>query len=264
MALKPVGITFVEYEEGDAVGMFLAYISLTPIFIGVAFCSLIMFRRQLRTIAFFLGIILNEGFNYLLKHQIRELRPERGVYSAIAYGMPSSHSQFMGFFCTFLMLFLCLDWEIVLESPVRTRSESPVGTRGSPVRTRAAAEKDSYAWAALHRVLTPSIIRWGTITLVWLIGALVACSRMYLGYHTFAQVFWGIMTGTCTGTMWYGCTESMKVSIFPGIQSSELGMFLLLRGSWEIDDLLRFEYVTALKHMEDKRRKVLMHFGKDL
>ena len=32
--LKPVTFTFVEYEEGDALGKLLAYISLLPVFIG--------------------------------------------------------------------------------------------------------------------------------------------------------------------------------------------------------------------------------------
>ena len=88
-----------------------------------------------------MGVVLNEGFNFVLKHVIKEPRPVSGeqltkkiyiikpstppppplntpslhlflsadVYTHslfVEYGMPSSHAQFMAFFATYFTLFL--------------------------------------------------------------------------------------------------------------------------------------------------------------
>lgn len=47
---KPVGLTFVEYPEGDILGKILAWLSLSPIFILAGFVAVIIFRRELHTV----------------------------------------------------------------------------------------------------------------------------------------------------------------------------------------------------------------------
>ncbi|WAR31445.1 DOPP1-like protein, partial [Mya arenaria] len=73
----------------------------------VAFLTLVIFRRDLHTISYFAGLLLNEALNWLLKHTIRENRPQREISVLFTeYGMPSSHAQFMYFFATYLVFFL--------------------------------------------------------------------------------------------------------------------------------------------------------------
>lgn len=102
-----IALTHVEYQKGDAVGYILAWCSLFPIFICIVFGTVIVFRRDLFTMSYFAGLLLNEGINWLLKHFIKELRPLRSrEVVATVYGMPSSHAQFVSFFAAFLVLFL--------------------------------------------------------------------------------------------------------------------------------------------------------------
>uniref|UniRef100_A0A3Q3GJW7 Dolichyldiphosphatase 1 n=1 Tax=Labrus bergylta TaxID=56723 RepID=A0A3Q3GJW7_9LABR len=82
---RSISLTHVEFPEGDLTGNVLAYISLLPIAILVGFVTLIVFKRELHTISFFGGLILNEGVNWLLKNILREpgphaapINPQRG------------------------------------------------------------------------------------------------------------------------------------------------------------------------------------------
>ncbi|XP_042210575.1 dolichyldiphosphatase 1-like isoform X3 [Homarus americanus] len=103
---KPFSLTFVEYPKGDTIGKFLAISSLAPVAIVIGFVTLILFRRDLHTIMFFAGALLNEVINLVLKNIIAEPRPvlRGGLYTE--YGMPSSHSQMMWFFTVYSILFL--------------------------------------------------------------------------------------------------------------------------------------------------------------
>lgn len=122
---------------GDLFGQLLAWVSLAPMGIGAGFVTLILFRRDLHTvsttrscicdtytllghrnetnnpysyvllqIAFFIGTLVNEISNYILKHWIREPRPLNRVHIGTEFGMPSSHAQFIWFFSTYVTLFI--------------------------------------------------------------------------------------------------------------------------------------------------------------
>ncbi|KTG37561.1 hypothetical protein cypCar_00011137 [Cyprinus carpio] len=107
---RSISLTHVEYPAGDLTGQVLACMSLLPIAILVGFVTLIVFKRELHTISFFGGLIMNEGLNWLLKHILQEPRPCGGGHSSVTteYGMPSSHSQFIWFFVVYFFLFLYL------------------------------------------------------------------------------------------------------------------------------------------------------------
>ncbi|KAJ2808138.1 hypothetical protein H4R20_000993 [Coemansia guatemalensis] len=102
--LKPFGLTHFQYREGDSIGMVLALASLFPIFLIVAETSIILGRREAAGILFLLGQLLNEAFNLVLKHAIRDERPN--IHLGDGYGMPSSHSQFMGYFVLYMVVYL--------------------------------------------------------------------------------------------------------------------------------------------------------------
>uniref|UniRef100_A0A3B3QUX8 Dolichyldiphosphatase n=1 Tax=Paramormyrops kingsleyae TaxID=1676925 RepID=A0A3B3QUX8_9TELE len=105
---RSISLTHVEYAADDLTGQVLACTSLLPIAILVGFVTLIVFKRELHTISFFGGLVLNEVVNWLLKHIFREPRPCEGERAPGKYGMPSSHSQFIWFFVVYFFLFLYL------------------------------------------------------------------------------------------------------------------------------------------------------------
>lgn len=97
-------LTEVKYEAADPIGLVLAVASLLPIALLVVFPTLIIFRRDLRTITFFAGQVANEAVNMVLKRYFKESRPDGSHRED--FGMPSSHAQFSGFFAFYLILLL--------------------------------------------------------------------------------------------------------------------------------------------------------------
>ncbi|KAM4019480.1 dolichyldiphosphatase 1 [Anomaloglossus baeobatrachus] len=76
---RPVSLTHVEYPAGDVYGQLLAYLSLGPVVILISFVTLIIFKRELHTISFLGGLVMNEGVNWLIKNIVREPRPCEGL-----------------------------------------------------------------------------------------------------------------------------------------------------------------------------------------
>ena len=103
MVRKALSFTFVQYEEGDLVGLAMAWVSLVHIIVLVAVASAFVARRELQSLAVGIGLVVNEGVNMVLKRLVfRQERPagsDRGDF-----GMPSAHAQFAGFFCTYVAL----------------------------------------------------------------------------------------------------------------------------------------------------------------
>ena len=67
----PLRMLHMEYPEGDKLGHILAWFSMTPFFIFAGMVTLILFRRDLHTISFTLGQLVNEVFNLILKKIIK-------------------------------------------------------------------------------------------------------------------------------------------------------------------------------------------------
>ncbi|KAL4219386.1 Dolichyldiphosphatase 1 [Mactra antiquata] len=215
-----ISLTNVQYTKGDFIGYVLAWSSLAPIGLIVVFMTLIVFRRDLHTISYFCGIVINEGCNWVLKHTIREKRPQRDIAVLFTeYGMPSSHSQFMFFFATYMILFLfiriyrnynCLD----------------------------------DLWKYLTAI--------GSLT----VACVVAYSRVYLGYHTSSQVLWGGIIGIILGCIWFAAVQVVLTPFFPYVAASHLGEFLMLRDSTLIPHVLWFEYTSTRSESRNRQRKV--------
>ncbi|CAH1785914.1 unnamed protein product, partial [Owenia fusiformis] len=213
---KPISLTYVEYPSGDLLGKALAWCSLIPIFLLVSFATLIIFRRDLHTICYLAGIVSNEGVNWLLKHTIKEARPskdKRILYTE--YGMPSSHSQFMWFFTSYLILFVL----------VRIYKNSSLFD-----------ELWKYAVSALALVASTA----------------VCYSRVYLGYHTIRQVLWGGVTGSTLGIFWFIMVQFVFTPLFPTIAAWPISEHLMLRDSTLIPNVMWFEYTSS--RVEAKRR----------
>ena len=67
----PLKMMHMEYPEGDKVGHVLAWFSMSPFFIFAGMVTLILFRRDIHTIVFTLGQLVNEVFNLILKRIIK-------------------------------------------------------------------------------------------------------------------------------------------------------------------------------------------------
>ncbi|XP_018312274.1 dolichyldiphosphatase 1 [Mycetomoellerius zeteki] len=178
----PLSLTLVEYPQGDIFGQLLAVISLMPFVIITGFITLILFRRDLHTIVFFIGVVINECINYILKHMIRQARPMKrdGLYAE--YGMPSTHAQFMWFFAAYATLFI---------------------------------------YFRLNYNCTITERFWRTIVAIGCIvtALLVTYSRVYLLYHSNTQVVWGALIGITLGSAWFLIMHMILTPFFPIVVS---------------------------------------------
>jgi dolichyldiphosphatase len=110
---KPFTSTFVVYRGGDRLGFLLAGASLAPVFVIVAYATLLASRRDLATAAALAGQLLNEVANAVLKRVLAQERPAHALsaYSP-RYGMPSNHAQFMGYLAAYMCLWSLLRWGV--------------------------------------------------------------------------------------------------------------------------------------------------------
>jgi dolichyldiphosphatase len=99
-------------------------------------------------------------------------------------------------------------------------------------------------------VMMFAALRWGQpgwARAGWALGciflATVVClSRVYLMYHTPAQVIVGAAVGMVTGIVWFGFTELFLVPLFPMIENLPVSRFLLIRDCSASQDVLAAEY----------------------
>ncbi|XP_014228490.1 dolichyldiphosphatase 1-like [Trichogramma pretiosum] len=221
-AWVPLSLTLVEYPKGNLLGLILAIISLTPFAVIAGFLTLMIFRRDLHTIAFFGGVTANEIINFLLKHTIQEARPMRrdGLYSE--YGMPSTHAQFMWFFATYMTLFMIF------------RSHQ-------------------------NNNISLSERFWRLLTMGICIGfaILVTYSRIYLQYHSTSQVLWGTVIGSVLGIIWFVIVHLVLTPFFPVIVSWKISEYLLLRDTTLIPNIFWFEYTNVRTEARARGRKLV-------
>ncbi|KAF3920333.1 Dolichyldiphosphatase [Dactylellina cionopaga] len=101
--LASLSLTHVSYDPSDPVSLVAAYLSLIPQALMIVYAVLIFSHRELEIILACAGQLGCEAVNYVLKRLIKEARP-----TSKGYGMPSSHTQFMFFFATYISLWIAL------------------------------------------------------------------------------------------------------------------------------------------------------------
>lgn len=120
-AMKAITLTYVRYHRGDPLGLFLAWVSLIPVFISLGgFVSHFLFRREIQGLCFTLGLIISQFLNELVKSSVQESRPDTCALleACDSHGWPSSHSQYMFFFATVInwSQFVFIYWIKVISS----------------------------------------------------------------------------------------------------------------------------------------------------
>ncbi|XP_073994965.1 dolichyldiphosphatase 1-like [Rhodnius prolixus] len=218
----PLSLTFVEYPKGDWIGKILALSSLLPLGIISGFVALILFRRDLHTIIFFLGTLLNELINIVLKNIICEPRPLARNVLYTEYGMPSAHAQFSWFFATYIIYFVLI---------------------------------------RLHHMNNNTTLEnvWKTVIIVGCVflATVISISRIYLQYHTWKQVLCGALVGILFGTFWFAITYLIFTPYFPVVASWKISELLLIRDTTLIPNILWFEYTNSRQEARARGRKLV-------
>ncbi|TDH66439.1 hypothetical protein CCR75_009163 [Bremia lactucae] len=96
-------LTWVVYDPMDPFGALLALCTLFPIFLMIVYFTAITLRRDLDSISMLIGQLVSVVINKVVKKLINQPRPI-GAYMS-GPGMPSAHSQFMGFFATYSVVY---------------------------------------------------------------------------------------------------------------------------------------------------------------
>ncbi|KAF9073248.1 hypothetical protein BDP27DRAFT_1319098 [Rhodocollybia butyracea] len=164
-------LTHVLYDDSSLFSLAMALVTLSPILLMASYASLAVQTREFLIIIMWAGQFANEGFNFILKRSIQQDRPDGHLGNG--YGFPSSHSQYMGYFTTFLLCHLYF-------------------------RHRFSSSGYLFLDQAFRVLVYTAISVWGLS---------VAYSRYYLQYHTPYQIFWGYAIGGVCGVVCYGCFE---------------------------------------------------------
>lgn len=166
-----VELTAVVYDEGDALGLVLAFASLAPQAVVIAQAAALLAaetpRRRVALARLLAGQLLNQALSIALKHVFRSGRPSSSA--RIDYGMPSSHAQFVAYL-------------VVLASCML----------GGAARSPGCAWRDALTRFAARALMVFSFV----------LALAVCMSRVYLGYHDYAQVLVGCVFGAVFGTLW--------------------------------------------------------------
>ncbi|KAH0836761.1 PAP2 superfamily-domain-containing protein [Lanmaoa asiatica] len=201
-------LTHVLYDASSDTSLVLALFTLSPILLMPAYAALAVQTRELTIINMWAGQLFSEALNWILKHIIKEERPNGSNLHLNGYGFPSSHSQYMGYFGAFLICHVYF----------RHRFASC----GYPLLDQ-----------AFRLIVYLCVLSW---------VVLVAYSRLSLLYHTPRQVIWGLGIGTSFGVVHYILTELLPytrpLSVFGRVRATVLAhpvvTWMQVRDGWAI------------------------------
>lgn len=204
MPLKAVTLTHVRYHAEDSLGLLFAWASLLPVFISLGgFLTHFIFRRELQAMFFALGLLIAQFFSEFVKKAVKESRP----LTCEALEMCDSHGwpSSHSVYMTFFSIYITL-------------------------------------LAARRLTFSTSLGKAFTIILPWPFAAVVMYSRIYLGYHSPAQVVAGGCLGLILGSVWFLIVNVVLVHTFPVLEELAICKFLCIKDSTHISNVILFEY----------------------
>ena len=217
--LARFSLTLIQYPAtySKLSGALLALLSLSPIFLGVAYTAIIFVRRDLQTASLAVGQLVDQALNHVLKEAVAQARPA-GFCPNESHGMPSNHAQFMAFFATAASL---LVWTQVVPQGAK---------QGARCKQRPLPR--------LRRIgKTAALVAW-TVA--------VAASRVVLTCHTPEQVAAGAAIGLLTGACWYRFHVGVLVPVvIPRLLTLPLLRSLGVKDYSGVADVLETEYLSA-------------------
>lgn len=182
----PFDETYILYDKNDIAGIICCILALTPMLLLQSYLTWLIMERDFEPVIFTVGQLSNELINQVLKRVIKQERPlYNGTISLVfnganisddnmqenisslrvSYGMPSAHSQFMGFFVSYLVLNMWFRWN------------------------------NRYRIQRFDRMIY--------CVSGWLLSISVCFSRWYLEYHTWDQIIIGYQIGIIVGAVYY-------------------------------------------------------------
>ncbi|KAI9440618.1 PAP2-domain-containing protein [Lactarius indigo] len=235
MSLASLDLTHVLYDPTSSFSLAMALITLSPILLMASrssYAALAVVTREFTIINMWIGQFCCEGFNFVVKRLVKEGRPPGSVGNG--YGFPSSHSQNMGFFATFLILHLHFKHKF-----------RPSGSR--------------IVNQAVQALVYLTIVAWATT---------VAYTRYHLSYHSVSQILWGGSMGISFGLSFYTITELIptrrpnsllgKARTF--LLTNSVSTWLRIRDGWAVWLDSGMEDQWQLWHQEwMKRTKTKLH-----
>ncbi|GJJ75188.1 dolichyldiphosphatase [Entomortierella parvispora] len=102
--LTSLSLTHVQFSDTDIYSKIFAHLTLSPLAITCGIIATVLTTRDLTVILMLIGQLLNECTNFVLKRLVKQARPTE--YLGDGYGMPSSHSQFMAYFATYVIILM--------------------------------------------------------------------------------------------------------------------------------------------------------------
>ncbi|KIJ49500.1 hypothetical protein M422DRAFT_27866 [Sphaerobolus stellatus SS14] len=189
-ARASLDLTHVLYDPTSHVSLGLALISLSPILLMPAYAVLSVQTREFLVITMWAGQMACEVLNWVLKHIIKQERPIAELGDG--YGFPSSHSQWMGYFSTFLIMHVYFRHRFT--------------TTGSWIIDK-----------LVRFLLYVGLIAW---------AGTVCYSRYYLTYHTVPQILWGLSIGIVCGVGMYTAVGLIPIK-YPTSPLGQLKKFIL-------------------------------------
>jgi dolichyldiphosphatase len=140
----------------------------------------------------------------VLKDLLQQPRPEATcavLGNCHKHGMPSSHSAVMAFAATTCaLLYLRRRWQA--GSSTQGTNRKAAGETAANKKSRAGS---SASWGA-SVALAVEVLE---LLAVMSLAAAVAYGRMYLGYHSAAQVAAGLLLGTTCALAWWQLTRAI-------------------------------------------------------
>ncbi|KAF9195497.1 hypothetical protein BGZ51_000073 [Haplosporangium sp. Z 767] len=102
--LTSLSLTHVQFSANDNYSKVFAHLTLSPLAITCGYIAVLLTTRDLTVVIMLAGQLLNECINHVLKRLVKQARPTE--YLGDGYGMPSSHSQFMSYFATYMVILM--------------------------------------------------------------------------------------------------------------------------------------------------------------
>lgn len=232
--LASLSLTHVYYDPEDNISYLCAWLALVPQALCIVYVTLIWSTREAEVALMFAGQMACEAANFVLKRLLKQERPSRIHKTGKGYGMPSSHAQFVAFWAVAMALFLLVrhtpSWTDHGYGPrsaagggrgggggggANSRQQVGGSSSSSSNATRPARRASSWGqdWVMVesyaHRPWSyPE--RAAAAVFVLGVAALVAWSRVYLGYHTVNQVLVGSLAGSVCAVAWYAATAAAR------------------------------------------------------
>ncbi|XAR50994.1 Phosphatidate phosphatase [Bertholletia excelsa] len=197
------------YRKGDQLGHFLAWVSLLPVFISFGgFVCHFIFRCEIQGMFFALGLSVSQFINESIKTWVQQARPQTCALLEICDSHGWPSSHSQ------YMFFFATYFSLMTYFRIGTFSKYQM---------------------------------WFMWYLVWPLALLTLYSRVYLGYHTGAQVSAGAAVGSFLGVGWFWMVNSMLRLYFLAIEESAFGRIFYVKDTSHIPNVLELS-MLILSH----------------